>query len=83
MNEPISVEARFARDGSATPLSFTWRGVKYSVASIGRRWEKDGVGHLLVMDPSGEVFEIAYQPEGGCWRLCDAPGRRARPGRPA
>jgi hypothetical protein len=82
MNEPIAVKARFARDGSITPLSFVWQGVEYAVASLGRHWEEDGARHFLVMVSSGEVFEIAYYSEGGYWRLQNAPTRRVRPGRP-
>lgn len=82
MKDPISVEVRFARDGSITPLNFIWRGQNYAVSSLGRRWEEDGARHYLVMDTHGEVYEIAFFMQEGYWRLCKAPTRRARPGRP-
>jgi hypothetical protein len=73
VNEAISVEVRYNSDGAITPLNFLWRGRSFEIASLGRRWERAGAQHFLVMDQSGEVYEIAFHPDKQRWTLCKAP----------
>jgi hypothetical protein len=74
MNEPIEVEAQFDRDGTPRPIAFFWRGRRYLITSLGRRWEHEGAQHVLVMAPEGQVYELAYQQSESAWRLLRAPG---------
>ncbi len=74
MNEPIEVEAQFDRDGTPRPTAFFWRGRRYVIMSLGRRWEHEGAQHMLVMAPVGQVYELAYLQSESAWRLLRAPG---------
>ena len=60
---PISVTVHFDENGRLTPLKFTWRGHTYTVASTGRRWDDDEGHHLLVMLPTGAVYELLLAPD--------------------
>jgi len=53
----------FDENGRLTPLKFTWRGHTYTVASTGRRWDDDEGHHLLVMLPTGAVYELLLAPD--------------------
>ena len=76
--EPIEVTARFDLEGKITPLSFTWLGRVYPVASVGRRWEDQASLHILVMAPLERVHELVFLPSEKRWFL-----RRLGKGRPA
>lgn len=74
MNEPIEVEAKFDRYGIPRPVAFSWRGHRYVITSLGRRWAHEGAQHMLVMAPEGEVYELAYLHSESAWRLLRTPG---------
>lgn len=67
--EAIEVTARFDTSGRVIPLSFTWQGSTYLVDSTGRRWQNQNGQHILVMVPSGRVFELIYVPSRNRWYL--------------
>ncbi|MGD8813828.1 MAG: DUF6504 family protein [Anaerolineales bacterium] len=73
MNEMIEVETRLRSDGTLQPKAFVWRGRRYAITSLGRRWSHEGIEHMLVMAPEGKPFELAYDPAKGTWRLLRAP----------
>ncbi len=74
MNESIAVEARFEEDGAIFPLAFIWQGRRYSISSLGRQLEQDGERRFLVMTLNEQIYELAYQPMEGTWRLSRRPG---------
>ncbi len=76
MTELTEVEARFGADGKITVLSFTWRGRKLSVVSEGRQWSAEDGFHFLVMATGERIFELAYEPASGLWRIVKAPEQR-------
>lgn len=67
--EAIEVIARFDSQGGMIPLRFIWQGDTYVVDSIGRRWVDDAGQHILVMIPTGKVFELIFTPLEGRWYL--------------
>lgn len=73
MNEPISVEARFAKDGKIRPMGFEWKGLHYFVESTGRQWQADGILHILVMAIDAKVFELTFDPSNLNWHLVRTP----------
>lgn len=73
MNEPIAVEVRFEANGTLRPIAFEWKGKRFIIASHGRRWEKDGVQHILVMTTEEHVFELAYLQDENRWKLMRSP----------
>jgi hypothetical protein len=73
MNEVIAVEARFEIDGAIHPLAFSWRGKRYRVVSLGRRWEEGEARHFLVMTPEEQIYELAYLLEESRWILRRTP----------
>ncbi|HEY70398.1 MAG TPA: hypothetical protein G4O08_07435 [Anaerolineae bacterium] len=73
MNEIIEVETRVQSDGTLRPKAFRWRGRRYGITSMGRRWRHEGIEHVLVMAPEGMPFELAYMHADGTWRLLRAP----------
>ena len=77
MPEPAEVEARFGEDGKTTVLSFTWRGRRLPVTSMGREWEAEDGHHFLVMTTSERVFELVYDPASVRWLAAPASGPTA------
>ncbi len=74
--EPTEVEVHISATGEVRPLSFTWRGTRLPVASVGRRWSDDRGDHWLVMTASPErIFELLRGPDG-LWQVV---GRTSRP----
>ncbi len=73
MNEAIGVEARFNAGGQIRPLAFIWRGRRYRILSLGRQWDEKGERLFLVMTTGKKIFEIAYLPAEGAWRLRNTP----------
>jgi hypothetical protein len=77
MTDPTEVEAHFGEDGKITVLSFTWRGRRLPVTSMGREWEiKDG-HHFLVMTGGEHIFELNFHATRGLWNVVRAPEERA------
>jgi hypothetical protein len=77
MTEPAEVEARFAEDGKITMLSFTWRGRRLPVTSMGREWEAEDGHHFLVMTGGERIFELVFHSTSGVWNVAKAPEERA------
>ncbi len=65
--EAVEVVARHDADGRLTPLSFTWQGQSFPVASSGRRWQDERGEHILVMIPFERVCELMFVPTEGRW----------------
>lgn len=77
MDEPVMVDADLSV-APPRPRSFRWGGQRYPISDIGRRWiDERGRQHYLVMTPGHEVYELAYSPVDGSWRLLRTP---AHPG---
>lgn len=75
--ELVEVTAKFAQDGTITPLRLAWQGVAYPIESTGRRWqEQDGL-HILIMVPGERVLELIFQAEKGLWYLKRLPSSRS------
>ncbi len=64
---PINVTAEFDIEGNVFPISFTLKGVQYSIDAIGRKWQDENGNHFLVMVPSERVYELLYVPKEMCW----------------
>ena len=77
MTEPAEVEARFDADGKIVVLSFTWRGRRLPVMSMGREWEAEDGHHFLVMTGGEHIFELNFHATSGLWNLVRAPEERA------
>ncbi len=77
MTDPTEVEARFGEDGKITVLSFTWRGRKLPVTSMGREWGADDGFHFLVMTTGERIFELIYHSASSLWHVASAPQQRA------
>ena len=71
--EGLEVEARFSAAGEITVLSFTWRGQKTPVVGEGRQWAAEDGRHFWVMTVDERLFELAFAPERGLWRVVQAP----------
>lgn len=67
--EAVAVKAKFDEQGQVLPLSFTWRGREYLVETVGRRWSAENGQHMLVMVPSGRMFELVFLPQESRWVL--------------
>jgi hypothetical protein len=51
--------------GAITPLRFTWHGVWYSVAQIGRAWsDEEGQHWLVIASQPNLIVELVYTREG-------------------
>jgi hypothetical protein len=66
---PVAVEARFAEDGTITPLAVVLRGQRYPIADVGRRWSDGQLRHYLVMTPLGVRFELCLDTGALRWRV--------------
>jgi hypothetical protein len=73
LSDLLSVEARFDKKGKIYPKSFERKGLQYSVGSIGRQWEEEGIYHILVMDLDEKVYELAFDPSSRTWHLLRSP----------
>jgi len=67
--EPIEVTFRFDPQGKIYPLGFTWKGHRYVILSVGRRWEAANDSHILVMTANERVFELVYSQNEAHWFL--------------
>jgi hypothetical protein len=66
---PVAVEARFAEDGTITPLVVILHGQRYPIADVGRRWSDEQLRHYLVMTPLGGRFELCLDTRALRWRV--------------
>lgn len=77
-DEPVDVEIRLLRGGRIVPSAFTWRGRRYLIVDVGRQWQEETDEATwrchLVRAPSGETFELRYDPVRERWRVARAWG---------
>lgn len=79
MDEPVQVEADLSV-APPRPRSFLWGDRRRVINDVGRRWmDSESRQHYLVRTASGEVFELAYAPAQGTWRLLRTPGHFGGP----
>ena len=71
--EGLEVEARFSAEGEITVLSLTWRGQKLPVAGQRRQWHAEDGRHFWLLTVDERLFEGAFEPERGQWRVVQAP----------
>jgi hypothetical protein len=73
VDEPVSVEVRLRRDGTARPLAFVWRGRRFQIESWGREGietrEGKAVRCHLVQTTGLETWELCQNTETGQWTL--------------
>ncbi len=67
--EKAEVEAKLSFDGSIRPLAFMWQGRSMKVMSWGRKWEKEGRRHFLVMTAGDCVWELRFVPATMTWSI--------------
>lgn len=82
VNEPVSVEVRLRRDGTARPLAFVWRGRRFQIESWGREStdmrEGGTVRCHLVQTSDLETWELRQDSETSQWTLVRHWARRYR-----
>ena len=71
--DALEVEARFSAEGKITVLSFAWRGQRVPVVGQGRQWQAEDSQHFWVMTLDERLFELAFMPERGLWRMVQTP----------
>lgn len=57
---PCEVEAVFAPNGNARPISLLWGGQVLRIVDTGRRWSDEVGQHILARAEDGRVFELLY-----------------------
>lgn len=73
---PVAVEARFAEDGTITPLTLILGGQRYPISDVGRRWSEGQRLHYLVMIVPGGGFELCLDARALRWRVIRTWGHR-------
>ncbi len=73
VNEPVTVEVRLRRDGTARPLAFEWRGRRFQIESWGRQSTETREGMAvrchLVQTAGLETWELCQNKETSQWIL--------------
>jgi hypothetical protein len=67
--EQIEVTARFDQEGKVIPLYLVWKGHRYTVDNLGRQWRAADGLHMLVMTPTGRMFELLFVSSERLWYL--------------
>ena len=67
--EYIELTAHFDKQGTITPLHFTWKGGVYRLESIGRRWVDEAGQHILGMVTNGQIYELTFESGEGRWYI--------------
>lgn len=82
INEPVSIEVQFRRDGKIRPRAFTWRGRRYEVTSWGREGtvtRGDRQVHCYLVQTAGfESWELCRDVETAQWTLARHWARKYR-----
>ena len=73
VNEPTTVDARFADDGAVRPRRFTWDQAWLDVTDVGRQWVDETGRHVLVMVAGRRAFELLLDRITLKWRVVRAP----------
>ncbi len=68
-NKKSSVDARFEADGMIRPLAFVCKGRSMRITDWGRRWEKEGTRHFLVMTMGDRIWELRFMPATLKWTV--------------
>jgi hypothetical protein len=73
INEPVSVEIQFRRDGTVRPMAFSWRGRRYRIESWGREnadtRDRPTLHCYLVQTEGFESWELCQNTETAHWTL--------------
>ncbi len=70
LDEPVNVEVRIRRDGSALPVSFGWQSRQYRIESWGREGDEGSGGHYYLVQTAGaETWELYLNRETGRWTV--------------
>jgi len=67
--EEIEVTVSFSHNGEITPISFDWRGGRFTIDSVGRKWTNDEIKYFLVMVPGERTFELQFVPRELKWYI--------------
>lgn len=67
----IEVRSRIDRQGEIVPVDCVFRGKKYQVMGIGRRWQAEDGEHLMVMFPRDRAVELLHSTDGSWYFLKD------------
>ncbi len=75
MSDPVDVLTAFT-DGKLQPLRFRWHGRVIRVGKVSGEWTRREGQALLrffaVESPSGETYELCFDPRGAKWTLVRA-----------
>ena len=69
MQNMTQVEAKMGLDGLIRPTAFMWQDRLMKVMSWGRRWEKEGRRHFLVMTAGDQIWELRLAPAAMTWSI--------------
>ncbi len=72
---PVTVEARFLRDGAVVPLAVEWNGRGCRVAMAGRCWEEGGRQCFDVQLDTGETLLLCLERRSLRWYVTRRRGR--------
>ena len=73
VNEPVSVEVQFSRDGRIRPRAFAWHGRRFQIESWGREgpqtWEGRDLHCYLVQTAGMDRWELCGDTKTAQWTL--------------
>jgi len=73
IDEPITVQARFAPGGAVQPVAFVWRQQTRYLAGLGRQWAEQVDGSewrcFLAQTMTGDTVELRWNRGSNEWRL--------------
>lgn len=82
IDEPITVQVRFAPGDVVHPVAFTWRQRTRYLAGLGRQWTEPVEGGewrcFLAQTASGDTVELRWNRQSNEWRLQRAWWRAAQ-----
>ncbi len=82
IDEPITVQVRFAPGGVVIPVAFAWRQHTRYLAGLGRQWTEPVEGSewrcFLAQTASGDTVELRWNRQNNEWRLWRAWWRAAQ-----
>jgi len=69
--EELEVFPHYGIQEIFTPVSFIYRGHKFQLVSIGRRWTVRDEFHVLVMDFYHQIYHLIYKTILARWYLVE------------
>ncbi len=69
LDDPVAVLAAIDNQGHTRPHQLSWRGVDYTLISVGRQWDTENGRHVLVEAGNGARFELQLSRSDLRWRL--------------